>query len=79
MTAVPRVAGTVAGPGSILIGAVGAAMFASLAVLVLLLAFYRAAFAQHHNHPPQDAALHSFGIGWRCLPMLARWMGQRPP
>jgi hypothetical protein len=29
-----------------------------VAVLVLLLAFYRAAFAQHHNHPPQDIALH---------------------
>jgi hypothetical protein len=29
-----------------------------VAVLVLLLAFYRAAFAEHHNHPPQDATLH---------------------
>ena len=63
MTAILRVEGAVAGarrPKDVgtLIGAVGAAVFAGLAVLVLLLAFYRAAFAQHHNHPPQDAALH---------------------
>ena len=46
MTAVPRVDGAVA------------AVFAALAVLVMLLVFHRAAFAQHHNHPPQDATLH---------------------
>ena len=46
MTPVPRVDGAVA------------PVFGALAVLVMLLAFHGAAFAQHHNHPPQDITLH---------------------
>ena len=58
MTAVPRVDGAVA------------PVFGALAVLVMPLAFHGAAFAEHHNHPPQDIALHERSIRPGCARMI---------